>query len=212
MGNKKIYTFSFTGASALIVETLVVAEELNRLQDWGATEASLVRHNLLNKVKAATFKREFQEIKKRLALLSSKQLEVLVQGDLEEAKAIVLLSLAKTYAIFRDFVIEVVRYKYLLFDRMLSESDYTRFYNAKSLEHPELEALSEATTKKVKQRMFTLLEQVGLISQTKDGIIQKPFLSTQVVEAIIEDDPALLSIFLCSAEEVRMMMQNLNHA
>ena len=212
MGNKKIYTFSFTGASALIVETLVVAEELSRLQDWKATEASLVRHNLLNKVKAATFKREFQEIKKRLALLSSKQLEVLVQGDLEEAKAIVLLSLAKTYAIFRDFVIEVVRYKYLLFDRMLSESDYTRFYNTKSLEHPELEALSEATTKKVKQRMFTLLEQVGLISQTKDGIIQKPFLSTQVVEAIIEDDPALLSIFLCSAEEVRMMMQNLNHA
>ena len=57
MINKTRYTFSFTGASALITETLVIAEEYNSLKDWKAVEKSLVEKNLLNKVKRATFKR-----------------------------------------------------------------------------------------------------------------------------------------------------------
>ena len=65
MRSETTYTFSFTGASALIAETLVIAEEYNRLKDWKAVEKSLSDNNLLNKVKQATFKREFSEIKKR---------------------------------------------------------------------------------------------------------------------------------------------------
>ena len=57
------YTFSFTGASVLIAETLAIAEEYNRLNDWRAVEKSLLDNNLLNKIKQATFKREFSEIK-----------------------------------------------------------------------------------------------------------------------------------------------------
>ena len=34
MVTKKKYSFSFTGASALLAETLIVAEEYVRLQDW----------------------------------------------------------------------------------------------------------------------------------------------------------------------------------
>lgn len=34
MVDKKKYIFSFTGASALISETMVIAEEFNRLKDW----------------------------------------------------------------------------------------------------------------------------------------------------------------------------------
>ena len=63
MKKNKRYNFSLTGASALIAETLVIAEEYNMLNDWKAVEKSLLDHNLLNKVKHATFKREFLEIK-----------------------------------------------------------------------------------------------------------------------------------------------------
>jgi hypothetical protein len=36
MKKNKRYNFSLTGASALIAETLVIAEEYNRLNDWKA--------------------------------------------------------------------------------------------------------------------------------------------------------------------------------
>ena len=206
------YTFSFTGASALIAETLVIAEEHNRLKDWKAVEKSLLDNNLLNKVKQATFKREFSEIKKRLSLLTQDQLQLMIHGSLDDAKAMILLSLIKAYTFLRDFIVEVIRNKYLLFDTVISDIDYIRFVNTKSLSHNELNAITEVTAKKVKQVVFKLLEQVGLITQARNGSILKPILNAKVIDVIIDDDPALLSAFLFSNEEIKTLLQKLKHA
>ncbi len=206
------YTFSFTGASALIAETLVIAEEYNRLKDWKEVEKSLLDNNLLNKVKQATFKREFSEIKKRLSLLTQDQLQLMIHGSLDDTKAIILLSLIKAYNFLRDFIVEVIRNKYLLFDTVISDIDYIRFVNTKSLSHNELNAITEVTAKKVKQVVFKLLEQVGLITQAKNGSILKPILNGKVIDVIIDDDPALLSAFLFSNEEIKTLLQKLKHA
>lgn len=206
------YTFSFTGASALIAETLVIAEEHNRLKDWKAVEKSLLDNNLLNKVKQATFKREFSEIKKRLSLLTQDQLQLMIHGSLDDAKAMILLSLIKAYTFLRDFIVEVIRNKYLLFDTVISDIDYIRFVNTKSLSHNELNTITEVTAKKVKQVVFKLLEQVGLITQARNGSILKPILSGKVIDVIIDDDPALLSAFLFSNEDIKTLLQKLKHA
>jgi len=210
--HKTKYTFSFTGASALIAETLVIAEEYNRLKDWKAVEKSLLDNNLLNKVKQATFKREFSEIKKRLSLLTEDQLQLMIQGSLDDAKAMILLSLVKTYSFFRDFIVEVIRNKYLLFDTVVSEIDYIKFVNTKSPSHNELNAITEVTAKKVKQVIFKLLEQVGLITQAKNGSILKPILNSKVLDVIVDNDPALLNAFLFSNEEIKSLLQKLKHA
>ena len=206
------YSFSFTGASALIAETLVIAEEYERLKDWKAVKESLIDNNLLNKVKQATFKREFSEIKKRLSLLTPEQLRLMVHGGLDDAKSMILLSLAKAYAFFKDFIVEVLRNKYLLFDRVLTETDYIKFFNSKSISHSELEAITEMTAKKVKQVVFKLLEQVGIITQAKNGLILKPILNNQVLDVIVDDDPALLTAFLYSNEEIKGLLKKMKHA
>jgi hypothetical protein len=208
----KTYTFSFTGASALIAETLVIAEEYHRLKDWKAVEKSLSDNNLLNKVKQATFKRELREIKKRLSLLTNNQVHVLIHGGLDDAKTIILLSLVKAYPYLRDFVVEILRSKYQLFDRVLTETDYNKFFNTKSLSHSELDEITEKTARKVKQRIFTILEQVGLITQTKSGTILKPFLGKRVIEVILEDDASFLTAFLMSNEEIKDLIQKAKHA
>ena len=206
------YTFSFTGASVLIAETLAIAEEYNRLKDWKAVEISLLDNNLLNKVKQATFKREFSEIKKRVSLLTQDQLQLMIQGSLNDAKAMILLSLVKSYSFLHDFIIEVIRNKYLLFDTVISDIDYIRFVNTKSLSHNELNAITEATAKKVKQVVFKLLVQVGLITHSRNGSILKPILKGKVIDVIIDDDPALLSAFLFSNEEIKTLLKKLKHA
>ena len=206
------YTFSFTGASVLIAETLAIAEEYNRLNDWRAVEKSLLDNNLLNKIKQATFKREFSEIKKRLSLLTQYQLQLMIQGSLNDAKAMILLSLVKSYSFLHDFIIEVIRNKYLLFDTVISDIDYIRFVNTKSLSHNELNAITEATAKKVKQVVFKLLVQVGLITHSRNGSILKPILNGKVIDVIIDDDPALLSAFLFSNEEIKTLLKKLKHA
>ena len=207
MVNSIKYSFSFTGASALITETLVIAEEYFKLNDWSAVQISLSDNNHLNKVKEGTFKREVSEIKKRLSLLNSDQIQLMIQGSYEDVKSMILLSLVKTYPFVDEFIIEVLLNKYLLFDRTLLDSDYKRFVDSKSFQHPELERFTEIMSKKVKRVVFKLLEQVGLITNIKNGILLKPFLSSQVVKVILDDDPAYLSAFLCSSEEIKVLIE-----
>lgn len=212
MNQNTKYNFSLTGASALIAETIIIAEEYDSLKDWKSVERSLMKSNSLNKVKQATFKREFSEIKKRLSLLTENQLQLLVQGSLDDAKAIILLSLVKAYSFLKDFIVEVIRNKYLLFDTVISEIDYIKFVNTKILSHNELNTITEVTAKKVKQVIFKLLEQVSLITQAKNGSILKPILNSKVIDVIVDDDPALLNVFLYSNEEIKSLLQKLKNA
>ncbi len=192
-----------TGASALITETLVVAEEYHKLSDWALVKESLATNNLLNKIKQSTFNREYAEIKKRINNLSQPQIELMVSGDLDEAKSMILLSILKSYDFFNDFIVEVISYKFQLFDRFLDDSDYNRFINYKNINHPELLTISTVTASKVKQVMFKILEQLGIITSAKNGTIIKPILSSKSIEVIINEDTNLLLGFLYSHEEIK---------
>ena len=67
---KNAYTFSFTAASALIKETVTICDLYLKYKDWEKVEADVFNLNILNKKKAATIRREFNEIKKRLLNLN----------------------------------------------------------------------------------------------------------------------------------------------
>ena len=211
MVTKKKYSFSFTGASALLAETLIVAEEYVRLQYWEKVKVSVQENNLMNKTKQNTSKRMYHELKKRLELLTNEQLNLLVNGSPDESKAMVLLSLLKAYAFFKDFVIEIIRAKYLLYNNIIVSSDYTSFFNTKAITHNELNTITEKTTNKVKQVLFKMLEQVGLINSAKDGILIKPFLSDDSIKAILNDDATLLAGFLYSDTEIRSLKKSTVH-
>ena len=171
-----------------------------------------MEHNSLNKIKQSTFKREFSEIKKRLSSLSEEQLYLLINGSYDDSKAMILLSLIKVYTFLNDFIVEVLRNKYLQFDTNISENDYFKFVHSKCISHNELNEITEVTAKKVKQVIFKLLEQVGLVTQTKNGIILKPILSHSAVDVIINENPIQLSAFLYSNEEIKGYLKKLNHA
>ncbi len=208
---KNKYSFSFTGASALLAETLIIAEEYVRLQDWEKVKLSVQVNNLINKTKQNTSLRIYHELKKRIELLTNEQLNLLVHGSPDESKAMVLLSLLKAYSFFSDFVIEVIRMKYLLYNNVLIESDYTSFFNAKSLTNNELNVITEKTTYKVKQVLFKMLEQIGLINSAKEGIIIKPFLSDDSIKSIQNDDTSLFAGFLCSDAEIKSLKKSTVH-
>ena len=211
MVQKEKYTFSFIGASALMAETLVVAEQFFLLKDWDKVKNAILEDNLINKTKKSTSKRKFQEIKKRLELLTIDQLSLLVHGSPEEAKSMLLLSLLKTYSFFKDFIIEVIRSKYYLYTNALIESDYTSFFNSKALTHSELNLINEKTARKVKQVLYRMLDQVGIINSVKDCIIIKPFLSDDAITVIINDDASLLSGFLFADVEIRTIKKSSVH-
>ncbi len=189
--NPEKYDFAYTSSSLRLNEMVLVGEHI-----LNGTEPDYV--NELGAGKSATGKRIYREVKKRLVFLNEQQLKLLVKGSLEIQKHMTFYAACKTYLFIRDFTVEVLREKYLIFDYEISEGDYISFLRRKQELHREIEELSESSSKKIKQVTFRILEQAGLINNTKERIIQPQLLQQEVVDAISRDDKEWLKIFLVS--------------
>ena len=155
--------------------------------------------------KESTGKKFYNEISKRLEMLTPRQKAILVEGDIITRRQIAFLSMCKRHHFIRDFVVEVLREKYLVYDYQLTAGEYTSFFRRKVELHPDMYKLKESSIKKIQQVTLKILEQAGLIDDIKKGNIEPQILDDKVVEAITEDDPELLKIFLMSDVDIEEM-------
>lgn len=185
------YDFSFTAASLRLNEMMAVV----RAKSEGI-EFDYI--NELGSGKSSTGKRLLTEFNKRLSFLTPSQIEILLESDLVTQKQVAFLSVCKSYGFIRDFVVEVVREKYLVYDYQITEGDYISFYRRKHDLHDEMETLTELTEKKIKQVTFKILEQAGLIDSAKSRIIQPQIIGFKLMNAVIQDNPKWLKVLLVS--------------
>ena len=195
---------SFTAASLRLNEMVKVAKTA---QAEGTSDLNVIKESgvVFGSVKNRTTEREFREIRKRLEKLTNEQRNILIHGDLNTQKQIAFLAVCKHYAFIRDFAIEVIRDKVLVFDYQLHESDYNSFINSKISLHPELEKFSESTLKKAKQVMYRILEQAGIINNAVDKTIQPQIMQQDVIYAIVKEDPLWLKIFMMPDRDIKQL-------
>jgi hypothetical protein len=205
MQPKNKYSLSFTAASALIPETVSIAQVLVEEKDWKNVFNEVSKNNLLNKNKKTTLSREFNEIKKRLKNLHQEELEILANSNSQVTKWLIHLSLLKTYTFYAEFVSEVIRGKLNKYELSVKDNDYLKFFEEKSYTHPELSTISEKTQNKLKQVIFKMLAQVGILSDTENKVIIKPFLNENILKMIYSDDPFWLKGFLYSDLELKYL-------
>ena len=134
----KKYLLSFTTGSFMLNETQKIASLYLENKDWKTGDQQIFEENVLQKNKLATKKRQLQEIKKRLLNLSNNAIEKLVESDLGNKKMVMLLATIKTYQFILEFIVEVIRPKWIQFDDEILDSDYDRFVNEKEELHAEL--------------------------------------------------------------------------
>ena len=195
-----IYEFSFTASSLRLNDMILVADALINNEEFDYV-------NILGNGKAATGKRHYKEITKRLSNLTSNQLKLLADSDYVTQKQMAFLSVCKTYGFIRDFTVDVLREKYLMFDYEITEGDYNSFYRRISELHPEMDEYTEQTIKKIKQVTFKILEQSGLIDSVSSKQILPPIVDSIVIKVITEDNPEWLKVFLLSDLDINSLIQ-----
>lgn len=203
------YRLSFTGASLQLTKSAQLAELYLHHKDWAVVKQEVVKENLLQKNKAATITREFRELRKRLEKLTQAQLDYLVDASASEQRLLLFLGVCKLYSFIGDFVIEVLRRKVLTFEPILQESDYLWFYQMKTETHPELEDITESTQKKIRSRLFWILEEAGLINNVKDKWIIPPMVTNALAQPIITENSALLKYLLVSDTDIKRFKNGL---
>jgi hypothetical protein len=192
----KKYDFSFTASSLRLNELRLVAKYQieGRVIDYT---------NELSNGKSATGKRMLAEFNKRLSFLTEVQKQLLIEADLLTQKQLAFLAVCKTHAFIRDFVVEVLREKILVFDYELTEGEYLTFFRRKSESHPELDKITEITQNKVRQVTFKILEQAGMIDNIKSKNIQPQLLDQALIHAIVSDNRQWLKVFLMSDIDIQ---------
>ena len=190
------YSFSFTASSLLINGLVLLAQSIRNKTDFNYVE-------ILGNGKSATGKRYYIELNKRLKNLTSGEMDLLIDGDLPTQKQICFLAVCKTYGFIKDFTIDVLRNKFLVYDYEISDGDYLSFFRGKLQEHEELEKLTEQTQQKIKGVIFKIYELSGIIDNVKTKIIQPQFVDSMIIKTIRKDNPNWLKIFLISDTDIK---------
>ena len=204
MTDQPKYSLAFTDASLRLNDMVMAAKAIKEHGIADYRELSEM-HVDFKSDKAETSRRSFREIRNRLIQLTSDQLEILAEGSLIQQKQIAFLAVCKHYIFIKDFVIEVLWDKTMVFNYQINESDFNSFINRKISQQPELEFFSETTLKKAKQVLFHILEQVGIINNAKDKMIQPQFLQPSILKAVAEDDPMWLRIFMMPDQDLNQI-------
>jgi len=179
-----------------------MATLFEQTRDWEVVKQKVLEENLLQKNSLATRKRIYSELKKRIEKLSEDELRYFNTAPMEDLKILSFVGCLKSYRFIYEFVIEVVREKFLLFDYQIESSDYNSFFESKLAISQKLGSISETTQKKLRQVVYRILAEVGLIESTKNPCITKPLLSESIIHLLINDDIMLLKAMLVSDSEI----------
>ncbi|HQS65932.1 MAG TPA: DUF1819 family protein [Sulfuricurvum sp.] len=202
------YLLSYTAAPLLPRVMQQLAQLYTESADWKTVEQRAVQENIFQKPTVASQKRVYSELLKRFNHLTSEQIKYIATAPMDDVRVIALLGALKAYRLIREFIAEVVYEKFYLFDYIIQNSDYVSFISSKEAHSSKLATISESTHKKLRQVMFNMLHEGGLLHDTKSLMIQKPLLSDQVIQLIVADDPRLLGLFLMSKDEINHYIGN----
>lgn len=196
------YKLSFSAGSLLVSESVRTARLYREAGDWDTVKRVVHEENAIQKVRTASVTRMLREIRHRLSALTPEELDTLIESDGRDQTSILYLAACKYYRFLRDFVVDVVRTKVLMFDNVLTHIDYERFIDGKSTDHNELVDLSATSTAKLRQVTWRILSEAHLLASTRTGVITPFIPSPKIIHAVIADDREWLKVFLMSDADI----------
>ena len=189
----KKYSMSFTTGSLFRQESLKIAGLFLDFRDWNVVRRKVLSENLLQTRTLNTLKRVYREISSRLKTLGEEELTLMLKGTPQDQSQLLWLAVCRRYEFIADFAKEVLRERFIAFKAVLQYEDFDAFFNQKAEWHDELDRIAHATQVKVRQIIFKMMREAGLL--TDSHIINPVVLSAQFLQAIPRQQRQDLLIF-----------------
>ena len=199
--NSSPYILSFTGARLQRAESVALAELFREYGSWDRVRREAEGGNILQVRTLSSAKRVARELVFRLQELSPQELELLVSGSRDDQNHLLWVAICRRYRLIAEFALEVVRERFLSLGAPLELADFDAFYFRKADWNDELDQLKPVTQKKLRQVLFAMMRDAGLINEV--GAINPVMLSPAVRNVIAEtrlDDLRLFPIFEADLE------------
>lgn len=156
---------SFTRGTLFLHESLTLLDLHEKNADWKEVRRQVIAENLLQARTETTLKNCCGEIISRLKQLTSDECSWILQANNREQAYLLWVATCRRYTFIGDFAVEVLRERYLNLHAEISTEDYDIFFNRKAEWHDELDRLTSSTRQKLRQVVFKMMRQAGLISE-----------------------------------------------
>ena len=162
---KKDYRLSFgAGGSLYVIESKIFINIFLDSGDWSKVLDEITNNNVLQFNSDLTTNRRARELCLRLQSLSSEELLFYPDADFQDQSILSWITLCRTYEFIRDFTSKVVLEAFSKYRLELTYADYDFFFEDEKQWHPELEQIAEITRKKLRQVLFKMMKEAGLLT------------------------------------------------
>ncbi len=188
------YKMSFSTGGLFLNESLEVARLHEDGEAWEDTILRAMEEGTTSLPKSASNRRSLREISNRLRTLTDEERAYLVEeADRSEQQALLWIATCRAYRFVREFAVEVVRERYLSYQLDLPLESFDILFEAKAEWDEGLAGLSRSTRLKLRQIMFRMMREAGIISE--DDRIQTAIISTRLKHMIEDHNPGELAFF-----------------
>jgi len=198
---KAKYSMSFSTGGLYHQKSVKVARLYFESKDWVKVRETIMQKNILQTRTLASAKRISREICSRLKLLTDQELRVLIEGPFKDQAYILWLAVCRRYRFIYEFAVEVLREKFLTFQHELNYEDYDAFFNTKASWNEKLDRISDSTQKKLRQVLFKILREAGLL--TRENSIIPAILSSDVIKAVENRSRKDFSVFPVAESDLK---------
>ncbi len=183
---KSRYKLSFTTGGLFVHESIALASLYLDLDDWNAVREQVIKDNVLQTRTLSTLHRTTREIIARLEYLTHDELAFLVLTSVQDQGYLLWIAICRYYRLIGDFTIEILQERYRSLKGELNQLDVDAFFNRKSEWHPELEGIKPATRNKLKQVLFRILRDAGLLGSGNSILVAMP--SPQLLNILVKNN------------------------
>ena len=188
------YKMSFSTGGLFLNESIEVARLHNQGEKWAATLSRALDQGAAQLPKSVSNRRTLREIVNRISTLSDEELDYFVnEADRTDQQALLWLATCRAYRFIREFAVEVIRERYLSYQLDLPLETFDILFDAKAEWDDNLSGLSHSTRLKLRQIMFRMMREAGVISESDK--IQTSILSSRLKLMIEGADPRQLAIY-----------------
>lgn len=185
---------SFSVGGLMLNESLMIAQCYQPGESWTSARERLLAQGASSLPKLASQTRALREVYDRIGHLSDFERHyVSAEADRAEQQAMIWLAICRTYRFVYEFAVEVISERYQSWRLDLGHEVFDRFLAEKAERDTGLAELSSSTCAKLRQVLFRILRETGLISV--EGRIQPIWLSGRMKRLMEETNPADLRIF-----------------
>lgn len=182
------YYAGLTGEPFLFSESRILASFLVEGEGIELLRKRNVEENLIMHKKIGSLKRVSTPIFRRITTMSPNMLKVFTGSDIDTSRIALLVSIAKTDRIVRDFLVDVYADKLATKASKIDRADIERYFESVYAEEPLIRDRSEQTKSKLKQQLMKIMAEAGLVKKQADSfMVTRPNITTRLANQLTAD-------------------------